>query len=125
MKYLILFLLPLISGISISDEKDWNDCIEKYDSKWGEQCTGCNVYKDSFKVFLKNTCNEAVDVQVAMQNTNKKWQVYYKGNLNQGDTLSAWACKGSGKWLYWTRKAGDTEIEFYNEYQINSIYKDY
>ncbi|MBI4648043.1 MAG: hypothetical protein HY738_16030, partial [Bacteroidia bacterium] len=116
MNNICVFLLAILLVLTISgfkavkffsqDEKDWNECIEKYDSKWGTPCSNCGVYNDSFKIFVKNVCNEPVDVQVAVQNTNKKWQVYYKGNFAPKDTMSVWACKGTGKWLYWTRKAG-------------------
>ncbi|MBU0764552.1 MAG: hypothetical protein KJ607_06940 [Bacteroidetes bacterium] len=119
-----LFGFKSSEGDTDQEDKDYNECVEKVESKWGEPCSGCNVYNNSFRLIVKNTCDEAIDVQIAVQNKNNKWQVYYKYNMAPDDTLTTWACNGKGNWMSWARQAGDLQIEFYNEYQINSIYKD-
>ncbi len=107
-----------------SSEKDWSECLEKYDSKWGDYCEYCEDYEDSYKVFLRNICSEEIDVLVSVQNETKTWQVFSRNEMKPQDTLVAYSCKGTGKYLYWVRKAGDTEVVFPSVTEINSAYKE-
>jgi hypothetical protein len=39
------------------------------------------------------------------------------------DTMIAYACEGTGKYLYWARKADDTSIFFPTDEAINEQFK--
>jgi hypothetical protein len=105
--------------------KDWTDCLKKYDSKWGEYCENCNnQYENSYKVFLKNTCEEKLDVKCAVQENNKKWKTYSWTAMTPNDTMIAYACNGTGKYLWWARKSGDKAVKFPNDDEINAQYKE-
>ncbi|OFX55978.1 MAG: hypothetical protein A2046_15130 [Bacteroidetes bacterium GWA2_30_7] len=127
LKYLILGLLfiNLIYSFkpSYDGEKDWNSCVEKYKATWGDVCMECTYNYDIFKVFMKNVCTENVDVLVAVQESNKVWKCFMFENLAPNDTIVAHACKGTGKYLKWVRKAGDREIELPNCDEVNKNYK--
>lgn len=123
--FLIIGVLFLSFSLKSSEgeDPDYYSCVEKYDSKWGANCPDCKFPEQTYSVSLRNNCKDALDIQVAVQNKNKEWQVYYKENFQPNDTITAWACKGTGKYRYWLRKAGDLGTTFYNQYEINSIYK--
>ncbi|PCJ88088.1 MAG: hypothetical protein COA57_03780 [Flavobacteriales bacterium] len=124
-------VLSFISGIQKNVDQDWNACIQKVNSKWGTQCEKCVEYKgykrvfdDTYKVWLANTCGEAVDVKCCVQEENKTWRCFFINGMGKKDTLEAYACKGTGKYLKWTKKAGDSEISFPSDEEVNEQYKD-
>lgn len=106
-----------------NDEKDYNQCVIKHRSTWGKPCPECTYNNDIFQVTLKNTCTENVDVLIAVQEVNKTWKCLLKENLAPNDTMVGHACKGTGKYLKWARKAGDTELVFPTCDEINATYK--
>lgn len=109
---------------AFDDDPDWNSCIKKYKSEWGEPCTGCTYNNDIFKVWFQNVCEEKIDVLISVQEKDKSWNCFYYNELAPNDTVEAHACKGSGKYLYWVKKAGDHEVEFPKCVEINEQYKD-
>ncbi len=129
-KLLFLFLLVPVAFAFIPTEKetppqnmDWNDCLEKYGSAWGEDCLKCQYKKDTYKVKLKNVCTEAIDVVVCVQEADKTWRYSQYNGVPPKDSVIAYACNGTGKFLKFVRKAGDKSIIFKSAQEINAEYK--
>ncbi len=125
----ILFLLPLMMAFVIPSKPDfqnvdWNDCLEKYGSAWGEDCLKCPYKKDTYKVKLKNTCTDALDVVVCVQEIDKTWKYSLFNGVPPRDSVIAYACKGTGKYLKFVRKAGNKEIILPTADQVNAQYKE-
>jgi hypothetical protein len=38
--------------------------------------------------------------------------------MQPNDTISAYACEGTGKWIFWTRAAGDNTVVFPTDEEI-------
>lgn len=128
-KVFIVIILAFISFsfIYINDsnnDKSWNECIEKYNSTWAQPCQDCTYNNDIFHVYFRNICEENLDVMIAVQESNKTWRCLYTENLAPKDTIVAFACKGTGKYLYWVRKAYDRELELPTCDEINKDYKE-
>ncbi|MDP4664475.1 MAG: hypothetical protein NWQ55_10780 [Salibacteraceae bacterium] len=107
---------------SKSLQQDYSDCITKVDSKWGGQCMNYGFSESKYTVNLVNTCNEKLDLMCAVQRDNERWRLFYRMDMNPKDTLSAYACRGNGKYLKWVRKAGDVTVKFPTLDQVNEQY---
>jgi len=105
-------------------DRDWNECVEKYDSKWGATCKNCTFTKDTYRVSLKNICEEKIDVMCCVQEKYKNWKCYTLTELASQDTIIGYACEGTGKYLFWAKKAGDNEIGFPSIEEVNKTYTD-
>ena len=104
-------------------EQDWTDCLVKYKSEWGEATTRCNG-PDTYKVYLRNSCTESIDVLVCVQEADKSWRPFSHNGMAPSDSMVGYACKGTGKYLWWARKAGDMEILFPTIDEVNEQYPD-
>ena len=104
---------------------EFADCIVKYKSKWGEgNCSKCTSgTSDTYVVYVKNTCNEKLDVVLAVQEESKLWNRTQWLGIAPNDTIRVYACKGTGKFLKWARKAGDNGYPFPSQQEINEQYK--
>ena len=104
---------------------EFADCIVKYRSKWGEgNCTKCTTgTADTYVVYVKNTCNQKLDVVLAVQEESKLWNRTQWLGIAPNDTIRVYACKGTGKFLKWARKAGDNGYPFPSQQEINEQYK--
>ena len=120
----ILIALVLVIYPVNSKERDWNECLEKYDSKWGEKCANCMVAKDTYLVSLRNVCSETIDCMVCVQEKYKNWRCYTQLKLKPKDTIYGYACKGAGRYLYWVKQSGDNQITFPTIGEVNSTYAD-
>lgn len=100
-------------------QKSYSDCVVKYRSAWGEDCSQCANWNDSFVVYYKNTCEEPIDVMICVQEENKSWRKFQHARMVPGDSLRAYACIGTGKTLTWGRKAGDESVVFPTVEQVN------
>jgi hypothetical protein len=131
-KLILLSILTLLFTAFKFVAENTDDCIVKIKSEWGSVCEKCVNYKgnyrdysDTYKVYLKNTCNEKIEVKCCVQESDKSWHCFPEKVLNPNDTLVAYACKSeNGKFLKWTRKAGDREIVFPTDKEVNDKYKD-
>ena len=128
-KWIILFLVIAGMGAIMSfhsfrggnpDEKDYSKCLKKYNSEWGEPCTQCTSFNNSYRVSLRNTCTETIDVKCAVQESDKRWKTFIKLSMAGGDTMVAYACNGLGKYMVWARKSGDRINEFPSDEEINA-----
>jgi len=118
----ILVLTVQISTFAQSNEVSYTDCVEKYRSAWGEDCSQCATYNDSYVVYLKNTCEQEIDVMVCVQEDTDDWKRFQHTSMAVGDSLRAYACVGTGKYLAWARRAGDESVVFPSIEQVNKEY---
>lgn len=117
----------LFSTYAVS--QDLTNALEKIGAKWGEKCEKCEYYKgyersyeDTYTVLFRNTSNIVIDVQVAVQEENLAWRVYQFKGIHPLDEIDAYACKGTGKYLYWVKKENDPELIFPSEDEVNNNY---
>jgi hypothetical protein len=103
-------------------QTDYSQCVVKYRSAWGEDCSQCATWNDSYVVYLKNSCTESIDVMICVQEDTKQWKKFQHVSMASGDSLRAYACVGTGKYLAWARKAGDESVTFPTIEQVNSDY---
>lgn len=123
-KLMISIAFVVVPGAAaMAQTSNWTDCVKKYRSDWGERCSNCSVYKDSYVVYLKNICTEPIDVVVAVQEDTRKWRTVQFLGMAAGDSLRAYACIGTGKYLAWARRAGDTNVIFPTPDEVNEQYK--
>jgi hypothetical protein len=118
----VLFLTVQVSTLAQSNEMNYTDCVEKYRSAWGEDCSQCATYNDSYVVYLKNTCEQEIDVMVCVQEDTDDWKRFQHTSMAVGDSLRAYACVGTGKYLAWARRAGDESVVFPSIEQVNADY---
>ncbi|MCF8465370.1 MAG: hypothetical protein K9G41_11035 [Flavobacteriales bacterium] len=125
---LILIISLAVSGArntpsnNNQPQADYSQCVQKYRSAWGEDCSQCTSWKDSYVVYLKNTCSESIDVMICVQEETKQWKKFQHTSMAAGDSLRAYACVGTGKYLAWARRAGDESITFPTLEQVNRDY---
>jgi hypothetical protein len=100
-------------------QEDLSACLQKSSSVWGSNCGSCYSYSRSYRVNLKNTCNETLDVKVAVQEKSMRWRTYNQLNMAPGDTISAYACEGTGKYMFWAKRSGDNTILFPSDQEID------
>jgi hypothetical protein len=124
MKNIFTIFILLIST-TLFGQEDLADNIKKYGSAWGAYCKPCgDLSSKSYTVKLRNIGKEKLDVKVAVQESNKSWKVFNYTGMAPNDSMIAYACQGTGKYLKWARKAGDTNTTFPSDKQINDDYKD-
>jgi hypothetical protein len=126
--YLTIILFSLINGLvsfpginSVTIQES-NECLKKSSSEWGSNCGACYNSSKSYRVNLKNVCTENIDVKVAVQEKTMRWRTFNQNNLAPGDSISAYACEGTGKYIFFTRKAGDKTIIFHTDDEVEKDY---
>ncbi|MBL7964318.1 MAG: hypothetical protein JNM31_10810 [Flavobacteriales bacterium] len=108
----------LLTIAANAQDQNTNDCIVRATSKWGEPCERCEVYKDGFRrdfegtyqVEFQNVCRDFLEVKVAVQERNGTWRTFPVKVLGPQERFSAFACQGTGKYVYWSRRMNDAEI---------------
>jgi hypothetical protein len=100
-------------------QEDLSACLQKSSSVWGSVCGSCYSYSRSYRVNLKNVCSETLDIKVAVQEKSMRWRTYNQINMAPGDSISAYACEGTGKYMFWAKKSGDNSILFPSDQQID------
>lgn len=132
MKHTFTFLLcSIIAASGSAQDQTYSECVSKISSSWGKPCQKCESYdgykrdfRNVYQVELKNVCNEAVELKVAMQESNGRWHTFPIKALGAGETMTAYACDGTGKYLYWVRRLNDTEIVLPSDQEILTEYRD-
>ncbi len=117
---------PLWMSATAQDQS-YADCLAKAGSSWGKPCDKCETYSGFkrdysgvYQVQFRNLCNEILEVKVALEEESGTWRTFPVKALAAGDTLSAYACHGTGKVQYWARRVNDTEIILPTDLQIAS-----
>ncbi len=108
--------------LNLHAQKDWNSCISKAGSSWGGKCLSYGFSEDMYNIDLVNNCTDKLDLMCCVQRMNGQWRCFYRLDMNPNDTLSAYACKGTGKYLKWVRKAGDVQVKFPSVDEVNDQY---
>lgn len=129
LKLILSLTIIALLCIQTGNAQDLTDALVKFDAKWGEKCEKCEYYdgykrsfEETYTVFFRNTSNQVIDAQVAVQEDNLVWRIYQFKGIHPLDEISAYACKGTGKYLYWVKKEGDTELRFPSEEEVNENY---
>lgn len=127
-----LLLLSTAAWFCLSaqaQDQTYADCLMKTSSSWGQPCEKCENYKGFkrdfsgvYQVELKNICTEMMEVKVAMEEQNGTWRTFPVKTLEGGATMTAFACHGTGKYLYWARRVNDTTIILPSDGEIVSAY---
>ena len=125
---LVSFMLPMLT---IAQERSHADCLVKVKSQWGAVCEKCEYYKEGYKrdfsgtyqVELRNDCRDIIEVKVAVQEKGATWRTFPVKALATGESLEAFACQGTGKYLYWVRRVNDTEIVLPSDQEIITEYR--
>jgi len=121
------------TSVLLAQDRNYSDCVVKERAVWGAVCADCEYYRDAYKrsyeetftLELKNVCPESVEVKVAMQEKNGKWRTFPVKVIAQNEVFEAYACKGSGKYLYWVRRLDDNEIILPTDREILSEYQEH
>ena len=117
---MLLLATPLLFSFVQGNEKDWTECIKKSSFKWGSDCKSCATTSKTYKVWFKNTCKDTLGVKIAVQENHKRWRTFTRAQFNPGDSISGFACVGTGKYLYWAKKFDDNTVAFPTDEEINS-----
>lgn len=125
-----LFTFLIATGWAAAQDQSYADCVLKTSSTWGAPCEHCQNYVEGYKrdfsgtyqLELKNACGDVIEVKVAVQEKNGTWRTFPVHALGANETMSAFACEGSGKYLYWARRANDTEIILPTDRDIITAY---
>lgn len=128
--------LTLIASLALAlttmaQDQSYADCLVKTQSRWGAPCEHCFNYTESYKrdfsgtyqIDLRNSCRDLIEVKVAVQEKNGTWRTFPVRALGPEESMSAYACEGSGKYLYWVRRANDTEIVLPSDREIITAYR--
>ena len=126
---LLLFTVTWLCSYAQAQDQTYADCLMKTTSSWGQPCEKCEDYKGFkrdfsgvYQVELKNSCAEMLEVKVAMEESNGTWRTFPVKTLEGGASMTAFACHGTGKYLYWARRVNDTEIILPSDGEIVSAY---
>ncbi|HOZ40945.1 MAG: hypothetical protein IPN62_01695 [Flavobacteriales bacterium] len=130
-RLLVLIALINIAYFADAQGQNYTECLVKTSSKWGAPCDKCENYKDGYKrdfsgtyqVELKNSCSELIEVKVAMQEKNGQWRTFPLKAIAPNEHLNAFACTGTGKYMYWVRRVNDTEIVIPTDQEIITEYR--
>lgn len=130
MKHLSALCLGLVLwGLSsMAMAQTPGQCLVRVESTWGEAHRECQVY-DGYRrdlsgvhrVALKNVCETLVEVKVAVEEEDGCWKTFPTRILAQGDTLSAVACRSTGKYMYWAKLLNDPGANLPTDGQIAAI----
>ncbi|MCB9164738.1 MAG: hypothetical protein H6592_09975 [Flavobacteriales bacterium] len=130
-KTIVLIILLLAAFWAGAQDQSYADCLTKTASRWGAPCEQCEYYKESFKrdfsgtyqIDLQNACSDMIEVKVAMQEENGTWRTFPIKALAAKESMTAFACKGTGKYMYWVRRVNDTEILLPSDQEILTEYR--
>ncbi|MEZ4806404.1 MAG: hypothetical protein R2815_02890 [Flavobacteriales bacterium] len=132
MKKLLLISLAFpLSMILRAQDQSNADCLVKTNSQWGAPCDHCEYYTEGYKrdfsgtfqLEMKNVCNNVLEVKVAMQEEGGNWRTFPVRALGPQEALRSYACHGTGKYLYWVRRANDSEILLPSDHEILTEYR--
>ncbi|MFM7055066.1 MAG: hypothetical protein ACKOX7_10045 [Bacteroidota bacterium] len=98
-------------------------CIVKVNSEWAVPVGSCINSNNTYKAYFVNQCGKSVDIKLAIQEKSNRWRVFNHLNIAPGDTVSGYACDGSGKFVTWSRPTGNKSIVFPTDDEINRDYK--
>ena len=111
----------LLSAFKIEqDNKDFGQCLQKVNKKFGAETLSCPASTKPYKVWLVNTCSDTLAVKLAVQEKSKHWRTFTRTQLLPGDTISGYACTPVGKYLYYVKQYKDNSIDLPSDEVIDS-----
>ena len=126
LSYFISLLIIVAITFCLSNtgksEEDMSHCLVKYKSEWNQPCSQCKDYSKSYRVYFRNECEDKIDVKCASQEIDLRWRTFTRLQMLPKDTITAYACQVKGKFMTWVRKAGDKEVVFPTDEEINETY---
>jgi len=130
-KFILLVVLLLAAFWAGAQDQSYADCLTKAASRWGAPCEKCEQYTERYKrdfsgtyqVDLQNSCSDLIEVKVAMQEKNGTWRTFPIKTLGPKESMTAFACQGTGKYMYWVRRVNDTEIILPSDHEILTEYR--
>ena len=130
-RILILIWLLLIAFWAGAQDRNYSGCLTKKNSIWGQPCANCEAYtadlkrdhSGTYQVDLQNTCGDVIEVKVALEEKGGIWRTFPVKALAPGEQMNAYACLGTGKYMYWVRRANDSEIVLPTDSQILTEYR--
>ncbi|MFM7015590.1 MAG: hypothetical protein ACKOX3_04610 [Bacteroidota bacterium] len=123
MKKLVVFGFFLVGGwlsTAYLQEDNLAKYVLKYNSEWGKTCLQCMESKGTYRIYLKNTYNDKLDLKVGVQEKDLRWRIFQRLNFAPNDTMVAYACKGTGKYMVWAKLSSDTSTELPTDAVINA-----
>ncbi len=120
--FVVLTMFMLLSFNS-NAQKNYNSCLKQLNTSFGEATEKCTYSQDIFKAEYQNICDENIDIVIALQRTDKKWDCFYYDAIKPNAKVNVFVCKGTGKSLKWVKKAGNKETSFPTKEEINEMYK--
>jgi hypothetical protein len=111
-----------VSIASAQHDKETIDsaCLMKSSSEWAGDCEQCLTNDHTYRINLSNICEKTIDVRLAVQEKTMRWKVFNFIKLGPGESVTGYACNGTGRYVFWSRDAGDASIVFPNEREIES-----
>jgi hypothetical protein len=119
---LIILFSSFIYSFSNNDDQDLSKCLVKYRGEMGKPCTQCPESFGTYRAYFRNDCKQPLDVKVAAQEKDKRWRTFIRLSMQPGDSIVAYACKGTGKHMNWAKAAGDNSVIFPTDEEINKAY---
>ena len=119
----ILIVSILISNYESMAQTSKEGCIVKVNSEWAAPVGSCISSNNTYKAYFVNQCGKSVDIKLAIQEKSNRWRVFNHLNIAPGDTVSGYACDGTGKFVTWSRPTGNKSIVFPTDDEINRDYK--
>ncbi|MBL7929186.1 MAG: hypothetical protein JNL47_06910 [Bacteroidia bacterium] len=116
------FMISFVNlSFSQTQEKDYSDCLTKVHSAWSTTCSQCTSIENTYRIYLKNTCTETVESKVCVREKVNRWRIFHFRSIAPGDSVSAYACEGTGKYMHITRKAGDMNVVLPDDNEIQQM----
>jgi hypothetical protein len=129
-RLLLLIVLLLLAFWAGAQDADRNDCVVKASSSWGTDQGDCEIFdgfrrdnSGSFRVSLRNSCRDIMEVKIAVQESSGTWRIFPVKALVPGEECSAHACRGTGRYLYWTKRASDAGTVLPSDRDILTEYR--
>ena len=120
---IILMVSLLVSNCKSIAQTNNEGCIVKVNSEWAIPVGNCINSNNTYKAYFVNQCEKSVDIKLAIQEKSNRWRVFNHLNIAPGDTVSGYACDGTGKFVTWSRPSGNKSILFPTDDEINRDYK--
>lgn len=106
---LFFLAIVIVSAFAPQDKisNDLANCVKKTRSEFCVKCPTCSDNLNTYKVYFVNICKDTLDIKISVQNKNKTWKIFEKQDFRPNDSISAFSCDGTGKFLKWAKKSSD------------------
>lgn len=88
------------------------DCFVVDARGFNKNCT------DNYSVKMRNICDNEMDIKIAIQRNDGRWDGGMRWGVDPGETFTWWACNSTGRYKYWVRQAG-SNVRFPRDEEIS------